>query len=41
MIRQHFEYEPLPKAFPWLTERRADLIFVGLALVGIYMGLLA
>lgn len=25
-------------AMPWLTERRADLIFVGLALVGIYLG---
>lgn len=28
-------------AMPWLTERRADLIFVGLALVGIYLGVLS
>ena len=29
------------KALPWLTERRADLIFVGLAVVGIYMGMVS
>ena len=29
------------KALPWLTERRADLIFVGLAVVGIYLGAMA
>ena len=28
-------------AMPWLTERRADLIFVGLAVVGIYMGMVS
>ena len=42
--REHLigvEYESLPKACPWLTERRTDLIFVGLALAGIYMGWMA
>jgi|GEM_PF-5894532 len=41
MIRQHFEYEPLPKAFPWLTERRADLAFYAIAAPGIAMGVLS
>jgi len=26
------------KAFPWLTERRADLLFLALAAVGVYLG---
>ena len=33
------EFDPLPKP-AWLTERSADLLFVGLAVVGIYMGLM-
>ena len=37
---QGVEFDPLPKP-AWLTERRADLIFVGLAVVGIYMGAIA
>ncbi len=32
------EYEPLPKAGAWLTERRADLLFLALAAVGVYLG---
>lgn len=33
--------DPLPKAGAWLTERRADLLFLALAAVGVYLGVLA
>jgi len=35
------EYEPLPKAFPWLTENRSFAIAGALAAVGVYLGVLA
>lgn len=33
--------EPLPKAWPWLTENRSFAIAGALAAVGVYLGVLA
>lgn len=38
---QGVEYEPLPKACPWLTENRSFAIAGALAVVGIYLGWIA
>lgn len=36
-----FCHEPLPKAFPWLTENRSFAIAVALAAVGVYLGVMS
>lgn len=38
---QGVEWEPLPKAFPWITENRSFAIAGALGVVGIWMGAIA